>query len=218
VLGLAHGFLVQRWLDAEPSSIGRGRLLAQLADYLDFRTRQFTTDQCGASLARLFEMALINVNEAFGQPARDRLAALLGDPARFSVRPVETDNRLQRWEWLAVGDRLFKADALDHCAAHDLIGCQDIAWDIAGAAVEFELSPAERQWLTCRIGADPELVAVLTPCYLAFQIGLWTFARNGSPQESARIDGLTKVYRQRLLGLLDDVSAHRSGREPAPLA
>jgi hypothetical protein len=37
-------------------------------------------------------------------------------------------------------DRLLKTDALDYHAGHDPIGCQDIAWDIAGAI------PTARQW------------------------------------------------------------------------
>ena len=35
---------------------------------------------------------------------------------------------------------LLKTDALDHSEGHDLIGCQDIAWDVVGAATELELS------------------------------------------------------------------------------
>ena len=58
-----------------------------------------------------------------------------------AVRRVETDNRLHAWEWLHTPDgRLLKTDALDHHAGHDLIGCQDITWDIAGATVELDLS------------------------------------------------------------------------------
>ena len=49
--------------------------------------------------------------------------------------------------------RLLKTDALDHHAGHDLIGCQDITWDIAGATVELDLSDSERNRL-CRIVAE----------------------------------------------------------------
>ena len=43
-----------------------------------------------------------------------------------------------------------KTDALDHAFGHDLVGCQDIAWDLAGAAVEFDLDTEERETLARR--------------------------------------------------------------------
>ncbi|MGO4526432.1 hypothetical protein AB4097_16395 [Microvirga sp. 2MCAF35] len=70
-----------------------------------------------------------------------------------------------------------KADALDHSAAHDLIGHQDIAWDIAGAIIELELSGPETIRL-CVVTeresghpVSPELLAFLLPCYCTFHMG-----------------------------------------------
>ena len=109
-----------------------------------------------------------------------------------AVRRVETDNRLHAWEWLYAPDgRLLKTDSLDHHAGHDLIGCQDVAWDIAGATVELNLSESECQRL-CRIVAgqsghpvDAALLALLTPCYLAFQMADHAMAANSVAPESA---------------------------------
>ncbi|GGE37235.1 hypothetical protein GCM10007276_13340 [Agaricicola taiwanensis] len=64
--------------------------------------------------------------------------------------------------------------------ADDLVGCQDIAWDIAGAAVELDLSENERAALAERVGRQAkrensmDLLRVLEPCYVGFQLGLWT--------------------------------------------
>ena len=105
---------------------------------------------------------------------------------KHGMRRVVTDNRLHRWEWLRLPDgRLMKSDALDHATAHDLIGCQDIAWDVAGGIVEFDLSDAQAEAL-CRMveGAVPldrRLLAFCIPCYIAFQIGYWTFAAGSDP-------------------------------------
>src|SRR5690606_23135226 len=106
-----------------------------------------------------------------------RLSAMEGFGA--GCRPIRTDNRLHAWEWLVHGGRIVKVDAVDHCQGHDLIGCQDIAWDVAGAIVEHDLTAVEARRMmqaTCAAGAgvDPELVAAMLPCYLAFQAGLWS--------------------------------------------
>jgi hypothetical protein len=124
-------------------------------------------------------MTVQNTSEAMGVtlPLHQWLERARQLEAR--VQPTMTDGRLHRWEWL-VGpdDRILKADAVDHCAGHDLIGCQDMAWDVAGAIVEHDLSEDEGSALVsemARSGApvDGELLAFLRPCYLAFQLGLW---------------------------------------------
>jgi hypothetical protein len=122
------------------------------------------------------------------------------------LRRVETDNRLHLWEWLATEDgRLLKADALDHHAAHDLVGCQDIAWDVAGARVEFGLAADEVAHLSAVIEqaaglpVDRELVAFLQPCYLAFQLGAWSLSAGAvGGSEAARVDRAARSYGERL--------------------
>ena len=59
----------------------------------------------------------------------DRLAE--GHALEARVRRVDTDNRMHVCEWLVAGGRLIKTDALDHSSSHDLVGHQDITWDIA---------------------------------------------------------------------------------------
>jgi hypothetical protein len=204
VLGSRHGFLVQSWcpgeiLDAED----RPALIDRMSDYIAFRA-SLTAENGGASIAELFEMAVFNCREALGEQVANEVVELLGDSQRFaaSLRPVKTDNRMHEWEWLRTDGQLLKADALDHHAAHDLVGCQDIAWDIAGAAVEFDLSWPERQRLIDRVRSSAELADVMEACYIGFQLGLWSFARLTSPEEGERIDRLTQAYEQRLDALL----------------
>ena len=143
-----------------------------MAEYLAFRARHFTAaPDSGASTTELFEMMPCNVREARGDATPPLLGAVGGDVdadavraalhrAGQRVRRVETDNRLHRWEWLAGPSRLLKTDAVDHAAAHDLVGCQDIAWDVAGAEVELGLSGAEALHLATAmashgVGGDP---------------------------------------------------------------
>lgn len=172
-LGVRHGFLIERWQeDTRPlGPPDRPVLLETLARYLAFRAAHFPGGG-GAGLDELAAMAARN-------------ASLDVTPPNRPLRRVHTDNRLHAWEWLKLPDgRILKTDALDHDDAHDLIGCQDIAWDIAGANVEFGLSPEETGHLTQAVGADPELVAFYRPCYAAFQLGLWTYA--GADDQVAR--------------------------------
>ncbi|MFT8244353.1 hypothetical protein [Roseomonas sp. BN140053] len=187
-------------------------LAVRVGRYLGFRARHFPAAAGqGASLDALFDMACHNTAEALGEAAARALRRRLPDPAALEPRlhRVETDNRLHAWEWLLPPDGPpLKTDALDHHAAHDLIGCQDIAWDIAGAMAELDLdrdallAAAERE---AGRAPDPALVAALLPPYLAFQLGAWTMAAEaaaGWPEEATRLRAAAQRYAARLRALL----------------
>jgi hypothetical protein len=143
----------------------------------------------GASLATLVAMTRRNVPELAGwSPMLDRLRP----------EPVRTDGRLHAHEWLRLPDgRLLKADALDHHRGHDLIGCQDIAWDEAGAAVELGLA------LT---SAKPELEAFYRVAYCAFQIGVHGLGKGMSPAaEQPRHEAATARYRLALVDAVENL-------------
>lgn len=209
--GLCYGFMVERWVDGIPldrRSMSKATLLAALGAYLGFRARSFPADAAGASLDGLREMACANTQEALGAAAAEALAARLRNAADIQapVVPVHIDGRLHAWEWLGA-ERAWpvKTDAVDHSCGHDLVGCQDIAWDIAGAAVEHSLDEAERDMLrgevarACGRPVEPALIEVLTPCYLAFQLGLWTQAVETSDgMEAMRQHSILERYRNGL--------------------
>lgn len=201
VAGLCHGFLVERWIahgrTLEPAAMDPDALALQVGRYLGFRARAFPAEpEGGASLHALLAMARHNATEALGPACAggfDRWTPQDVDRLARRQGRIETDNRLHAWEWLALpGGRLLKCDALDHHAAHDLIGCQDVAWDIAGARVELGLTGAagaRLEAVTEREGGrpiDPALIALLTPCYLAFQLGLWSMAAAACDAAEAR--------------------------------
>jgi hypothetical protein len=97
-------------------------------------------------LTELLAMARYNTEQRLGPEVARRLEdwSALVPALEAKVRRVHTDNRMRRHEWLALPDgRILKTDALDHSAAHDLVGCQDIAWDVVGAAVEWGLTEDE---------------------------------------------------------------------------
>jgi hypothetical protein len=212
VAGFRHGFLVERWReDATPlAAADRPALLRRLGAYLGFRARECGCEPGrGASLASLFEMARVNVGEALGPDAARTLTAGLPDPESLQrqVRPVLTDNRLHAWEWIVTPDALLKTDALDHHQGHDLVGAQDIHWDLAGAAVEFSLDGAELADLFAALEREagapvhPRLLRAYLPCYAAFQLGYYTMAANGTPDgpERERLRSAATRYRKVLV-------------------
>lgn len=213
VEGLRHGFLVQRWLEgARPLPLARGmdraELVARVGAYLGFRARHFLAEPGrGASLPKLLEMARFNSAQVLGAGFAESLGIWAPRLERLSaeVRPVETDNKPHAWEWLVLPDgRLLKADAVDHHDAHDLIGCQDVAWDVVGAAVELNLDAAEQAILAEYVArASGHAVSVplmdfYRPCYLAFQLGHHTLAAEALeglvPEEAARLRRAAERY------------------------
>ncbi|MET7243326.1 hypothetical protein ABZT49_08135 [Methylobacterium sp. EM32] len=217
VAGFCHGFLVERWIEgATPLARGRVdplRLVERVGDYLGFRAAAFACEPGrGASLDALWEMARHNAAEALGDAAvraiegyRDALPRLAA-----GLRPVETDNRLHPWEWLVRPDgSILKTDAVDHHAAHDLVGCQDIAWDLAGAAIELGLEGSAGRRLRAVVARrtghepDPDLIAWLEIAYAAFQLGAATMAgHSAEPEERARLAVEARRYRRHLAARL----------------
>ncbi|HSK76737.1 MAG TPA: hypothetical protein VLQ45_09785 [Thermoanaerobaculia bacterium] len=219
VSGLRHGFLVGAWLeDARPlplaPEVDRLALLDTLARYLAFRAERFPApaDARGASPVKLFEMSAFNTKRALGPGWGEEVRAWWDKLSRLSSleRPILSDNRMHAWEWLVTAEgRILKADALDHHRGNDLVGPQDIAWDLAGAAVELDLDERELALLTDAVArrsrtARPEPVQLgfYTLAYLAFQTGRHTLAaealEHASPADSAALRGEVERYAGRL--------------------
>jgi hypothetical protein len=219
VAGLRHGFLIGPWLaEARPlplaPEVDRLALLDAVARYLAFRVEHFPApaDQRGASPFKLLEMAAFNTQRALGpglSEAVRRWEERLPDLARLE-RPVLTDNKMHAWEWLVTPEgKILKADALDHHRSNDLVGAQDPAWDLAGAAVELDLDARELEMLVDAVArrgrtapAEPSQLGFYTLAYLAFQLGRHTLAAEAlehtSPADSARMRAEVERYAPKL--------------------
>jgi hypothetical protein len=121
---------------------------------------------------------------------------------------MEIDGRLHAWEWLLTPDgRLLKTDALDHHAAHDLVGAQPAAWDIAGAWAELDLSDQELAHLctvverTSGAVVERDLLPFMKLCYLAFQLGrsAMAAASAGEAPEAVRLTRAAGNYAARVV-------------------
>lgn len=223
VAGLRYGFLVGPWLEGVrplplAPEVDRLALLDAVARYLAFRVSRFPASSAdrGASPLKLFEMASFNTQRAL-EPhlgwAVKEWQGRLSEVSRLE-RPVLTDNKMHAWEWLVTPEgTILKADALDHHRANDLIGPQDPAWDLAGAAVELDLGEAELALLAdavaCHGGvprAEPVQLGFYTVAYLAFQLGRHTLAaealEHSAPAESAGMRSEVDRYAGRLRRVL----------------
>lgn len=210
-IALLHGMIVERWVDSTPlaADVDRSRLVDTLARYLAFRATTLPTHNKGAPLTLLAEVAAFNAGRAFGHDAEMAVRLWTRNAAAMQAQaqPADTDNRLHRWEWRVLADgRLIKTDALDHSSSHDLVGCQDIGWDVAGAIVEHDLTKEEASQLIDQTGGligralHPDLIKLFTACYIGFQAGLWTMALEAAVEESKpAIRDLLRGYRRRLL-------------------
>ncbi len=207
LVGLRHGFSVSEWwAGAKPLTnallrqIDRTRLVDFVAGYLAHRARHFPAPAgAGATVPQLFEMMRYNTAQSIGEPYAARLERWQAriDELAAAERRILTDNKMQPWEWLLLPDgRLLKADALDHHASHDLVGAQDIAWDIVGAIIELNLSRDEAQRLLAAFAAQTgyhptsQQLAFYTYAYIAFQMGHYTLSAQalaGEVDEATRL-------------------------------
>jgi hypothetical protein len=108
-------------------------LLERLAAYCAFRAATFPAEH--ANTALLSEMLKVNLRIEFG--IQDLQLAI---PVE---RPVYPDCRMLPHEWLlADGENVLKTDSVSHGEGHQLPGPADIAWDLAGTIVEWQLPAA----------------------------------------------------------------------------
>jgi hypothetical protein len=213
-LALRRGFLLERWEDHGPLAlVPRERLVDRIAAYLAFRAAAFpAAPHEGASRDALVEMAEVNARETLGEAAAPLLARL---PSLAAAAPpgraVHVDGRLHAWEWVrTTDDLLLKTDAIDHSVAHDLVGCQDVAWDIAGAQLEFDLSSGEVARICEAVEAatgerpGPAALAFAAVCYPAFQAGWWRMAAAAAaPADRQALADQAKRYEHRLAKLAE---------------
>lgn len=105
-------------------------VLAHLAEYCACRLYTLPADR--TNLAALQEMAGHNLQQLkFNVPVTLQLD-----------QPAIADGRMQPYEWLLTSDgTMLKTDCGSHGDDHFFPGAVDIAWDLAGAIVEWQMNP-----------------------------------------------------------------------------
>jgi hypothetical protein len=211
--GAVHGFLIREFVAGSPVSPGGvdQDLLETVARYLAHLSREHPAEPT-VSTASLTEMAELNVSECLGPAWQQRLAARLrGGLGSWSERSVALDGRMLPHEFIRTDAGYLKVDAFDHHCDHFFPGCQDIAWDLAGAAYELELDAEAHRCLIDRyrrLSGDQHITARLpyfALCYLAYRLGyarLATEVLGESPDKrrfTAAADRYARLLRRELM-------------------
>jgi hypothetical protein len=105
-------------------------------------------------------------------------------------------------EWLRTTDGYVKTDAVSHYDDHFYPAATDIAWDVAGALVEFELSaPARHLFLSEYIARTGDRgihgrLPLFRAAYLAFRLGYTTMAAEslGTAPDGMRMRAAVRRY------------------------
>ena len=142
--------------------------LRHLAQYCAWRAAALPATVAEVDIGRLEHMAAYNVEQEFGFAPKVRLEV---------ERPAICDGRMQHYKWRELGnDHWIKLDASTHGDDHFFPGPTDIAWDLAGVCVEWQLNADCREFLLSeyrRVSGD-NLAARVQPyeiAYAAFRLG-----------------------------------------------
>lgn len=209
-----NGFVSYPWLNSRPMVAAdlSHDILIRLAEYCAFRAKAFSIS--GANIRSLQEMVDHNLAEfGFDLPVALKLE-----------RPVVADGRMQPHEWIMSSEsKLLKTDCGSHGDDHFYPGPTDIAWDLAGAIVEWRMNVAQSaeflRLYSRTIGDDPSArITDYIHAYTVFRCAYCKMAANAmqGTAEQVRLDRATSTYAALLESALE--AAQRTMRsEPATL-
>lgn len=128
-----EGFGVYPMLRGRYLSFGdiNAAMLVRLAEYCAFRAHAIPAET--ASTPELETMLHFNTAEEFGVELPASLTRLKIE------KPVIADGRMLPYKWISSGAAVLKLDAATHGDDHFFPGPTDIAWDLAGTIVEWNL-------------------------------------------------------------------------------
>ena len=211
------GFLEYEKLDGRVMRIDdlSSSVLDRMARYCAFRVSHFPAQQNSAGDFR--HMLEFNVKQEFA------VDLTLPEASLASQHPVLIDGRMQPYEWIATGPATFlKTDGISHGDDHFFPGPCDIAWDLAGIAVEWSLNADARHHLMNRFlkltGRDISGEMLLHMlAYSVFRLGFCKMAIStvrGSDEEQ-RMRSAYARYRTLAASLLPEFTRETSSFAPA---
>lgn len=141
LFGFDRGYACYEFVRGRPLTASdlTGDFLSRMAAYCAFRAANFPA--ANPNLEMLSAMARNNLEVEFG-----------GGTAGFAIDvpvelPVYPDCRMLPHEWLRSEDgSILKADAVGHGEGHQLPGPADIAWDLVGTIIEWDLSASAAEF------------------------------------------------------------------------
>jgi len=177
-------------------------LVRRAAEYCAFRSRELQADV--DSNAVLEEMARINLERELGCAIGDEFCL-------ETVRPVIPDGKMMLHEWLKPeeGAPWLKLDSAAHGDDHFFPGATDIAWDIAGTIIEWQMdaSAADEFLNFYERAANDRIRARLRSyriAYGAFRMGYskMAAAAMSGQEEQTRLLRDYEFYKERLARML----------------
>ena len=186
------GFVSYRWFDGRPMSRHdlSQQSIERLADYCALRAQSCSVSE--GDITTLQQMAEHNLGQQ---------GMFLSLPLRLET-PVVPDGRMQPHEWLLTpAGQMLKTDSGAHGDDHFFPGPCDIAWDLAGAIVEWEMTAGQVQYFLERYRAASEndastRIAGYLAAYTAFRRAYCLMAANalGDTEEQARFETAAVRY------------------------
>jgi hypothetical protein len=174
VLGRVNGFVRYQWVQGTPLCAEEldEPLVDRTAQYCAFRAAEFFAESDSRDAVDLEAMTRVNLAEEFGSDESSADLAMLR-----SSRNVITDSRMMPHAWVRDAEgKTFKTNGSLHGDDHFFPGPCDIAWDLAGAIIEWEMGECVANQLLGRYkqlsgdDAKPRIPAFLT-AYAAFRMG-----------------------------------------------
>lgn len=222
-IDFSDGFVLTKFTAGAPLTPRHAEpaLLDNLALYLAEVHASFRASESTA-FHTFMDMIRVNTCEAIGSEALDAVESLLDFRHAVTESPATAmDGRMLPHEWIETSGGILKTDALDHHSDHFFPGCTDIAWDLAGTMVEFDLDTDAAAYFLRRFAhysgdatLDERLPFYLC-AYTAFRLGYVTMCAHFMPDSPDR-DRFRRAiprYRSALESALYQASRHSS---PAP--
>lgn len=180
---LKSGFAVMEYVDGKPlsSKDKNSSLFDFVIKYLSCINQNMTVSNQNVSYDHMMEMIYCNIEEGLGsdwcQFIEDKLKMT---SHAYEESPVSIDGRMMPQDFLKTPDGILKVDHIEHNSDQFFYGCQNIAWDVVGFCVEFNLDHIQTdQFIKQFKTVDPHIHSK-TPffmvAYLAFRLGYVTLA------------------------------------------
>jgi hypothetical protein len=217
---IVHGWLALPWIDGRPlraRDVDRS-MLRILGTYIARAARPPLGRAASlCAVDRLRAIIVCNARALLGNWAAEcavRASDALGERISRCELASYGDGRLAPHEWLASNGTIIKLDAGGHVNDHTAVGHQAIVWDIAGAAIEWNLGRDALRVLTREAGAamaGPEILAYYCSAYAALRAGIAELCgvtgTGNDPKQQRRFALALEFYRAHLaieLQRLDD--------------
>jgi hypothetical protein len=176
-------------------------VLTRLAEYCAFRAQAISSPV--RHNEELETMLRFNAREEFGLEPSGHHSSL---PI---IRPAIADGRMLPHKWIESARGLLKVDSATHGDNHFFPGPTDIAWDLAGTVVEWNLDPLAAQLFInayARLSQDDpgDRLPAYTLAYAIFRMAyskMAAAAMRGAPEEGRLIKDYLR-YRRRAERLL----------------